>query len=502
MKYQKEIKRVAVYLRKSREDENEADTLLKHRIQLLDFVKSKGWEYEVYEEIGSSDTIEFRPKFSRLLQEVERGVYDAVVVVAFDRITRGDTWDYARIKAAFAKNQTLIVTPYGDEIDLSDNTNILNDIMATISRAELVRTKQRLHEGKKRGARLGHWVNGPAPLGYDYDRNTKKLKVNSEEKEIIRLIFDKYLAGEPMYEIAFYLNNLGYRTKNGSYFQDAQIQRILTNLVYTGTVVYGKTEGSGHLNRKTKPLRVKDEDEWIVTPNAHEPIVTQEEFNKVQRMMALRNRVPVKARQGAFALSGLLRCGKCGYAMRFTYSKKKKGTVVYVAKCQKSDPFGNRCGNQGIELNVLLQGIEGKIVSYFRQLDPTSNDEEYSKRLERFRREIAAIQKEIKNVENAKERIEFLFIKNRIDIDRYDELIEEENRKLDKLNKELKNLERQFNKTKDDYPEERYQRLKNFISNYSIFNEPNQVNQALKTIIDRIYYTRDGDNIRLEIIYL
>jgi site-specific DNA recombinase len=502
MKYQKEIKRVAIYLRKSREDENEADTLLKHRIQLLDFVKSKGWEYEVYEEIGSSDTIEFRPKFSRLLQEVERGVYDAVVVVAFDRITRGDISDYARIKAAFSKNRTLIVTPYGEEIDLSDDTNIINDIIATISRAELVRTKQRLHEGKKRGARLGHWVNGPAPLGYDYDRNTKKLKVNPEERKIIRLIFDKYLAGEPMYEIAFYLNKLGYRTKKGSYFQDAQIQRILTNPVYTGTVIYGKTEGSGHLNRKTKPLRIKDENEWIITPNAHEPIVTQEEFNKVQRMMALRNRVPVRAREGAFALSGLLRCGKCGYAMRFTYSKKKKGTVVYVAKCQKSDPFGNRCGNQGVELNILLQAIEEKIISYFRKLDLTSNDEEYSKRLELFQREITAIQKEIENVENAKERIEFLFIKNRIDIERYDKLIEEENRKLDRLNKELKKLEKQFNDAKDDCVEERYKRLKNFISNYSIFDDPNEVNQVLKTIIDRIYYTRDGDNIQLDIVYL
>jgi hypothetical protein len=60
-----------------------------------------------------------------------------------------------------------------------------------------------------------------------------------------------------------------------------------------------KTEGSGLLNRKTKPLRrVKDEDEWIITSNVHEPIVTQEEFNKVQ----------LKSRQGAFALSGLLRC--------------------------------------------------------------------------------------------------------------------------------------------------------------------------------------------------
>jgi site-specific DNA recombinase len=272
--------------------------------------------------------------------------------------------------------------------------------------------------------------------------------------------------------------------------------------VYTGTVIYGKTEGSGHLNRKTKPLRIKDEDEWIITPNAHEPIVTQEEFNKVQRMMALRNRVPVRAREGAFALSGLLRCGKCGYAMRFTYSKKKKGTVVYVAKCQKSDPFGNRCGNQGVELNILLQAIEEKIISYFRKLDLTSNDEEYSKRLELFQREITAIQKEIENVENAKERIEFLFIKNRIDIERYDKLIEEENRKLDRLNKELKKLEKQFNDAKDDCVEERYKRLKNFISNYSIFDDPNEVNQVLKTIIDRIYYTRDGDNIQLDIVYL
>lgn len=67
------IKYVAIYLRKSRNEEgvDDDEVLLKHRNQLLHFVEENKFKYDMFQEIGSSDTIEFRPEFSRLLERNE-----------------------------------------------------------------------------------------------------------------------------------------------------------------------------------------------------------------------------------------------------------------------------------------------------------------------------------------------------------------------------------------------------------------------------------------------
>ena len=106
---QKIIKYVALYLRKSRGD---AETdLEKHRLILTELCKINNWKYVVYEEIMSGDSIEMRPKFQKLLADVESEVYDAVCVVDIDRLGRGDEEDQGKIKKAFAKSDTYVITP-------------------------------------------------------------------------------------------------------------------------------------------------------------------------------------------------------------------------------------------------------------------------------------------------------------------------------------------------------------------------------------------------------
>ncbi len=73
----------------------------------------------------------------------------------------------------------------------------------------------------------------------------------------------------------------------------------------------------------------------------HEKLKIEEEHNKILEHYAKRKVIPKASRKGAFELSGLVHCGKCGYGMQFTYNGLTN--KIYVKKCQKADPFGNQC---------------------------------------------------------------------------------------------------------------------------------------------------------------
>jgi site-specific DNA recombinase len=498
--YPKPIKNVAIYLRKSREDLEEEDTLGKHRSELIPFVESKGWKYELFEEIGSSDTIKYRKEFSKMLERIELGMYDAVVSMHFDRLTRGDSFEVGLIKKILKESNTIVISPRRTW-DFSQE-NLLNEVELLIARQELIRNKERLREGKVRSAKLGHWVNGSAPFGYDYDHKTKKLVINEEKAKIVKDIYEWYLEGMAMFEIGHELNRRGKKTNNGAYFQDATISRILTNEVYIGNIIYGKSEGSGHKNKKTTPLIFKDASEWeVYVENAHPPIISKEDFEKVKKMMSKRTRVPTKARSGSYALSGLLFCGKCGKAVRFNRKTLKKGEVVYAVKCQSSDPFGNRCGNAGIEVKDLLSEIEIEVDQYFQQLNNSTNSTDKSV-LKKLERELKTVKAEISKLEGSKDRIKDLYIDGMIDKEEFKKRTDKNEKELDKARHQLKQLEGEHSETENESLKERLKRLKEFKKNFSIHGDEKQTNEALKNIIKKVSYIRNEDNVTLDIHFM
>lgn len=497
------IKFVAIYLRKSRNEEgiNDEDVLMKHRTQLLDFCNTHEFDYDIFQEIGSSDTIEFRPEFKRLLERVQRKIYDAVLVIDFDRITRGDTYEYGYIKRIFAESNTPIITPYGEFIDLSDEMNILIDLKASMGRYEYIQTKKRFREGKKRSARLGRWSNGTPPIGYNYDRNTKSLVIDEEAAKMVRNIFDWYVNEElPLQEIAFRLNRLGYRTRRGKFFQEIQVQRILTNETYIGTIIYGKTEGSGHKNKKTKPLRKKPEDEWIRVENCHEPIVDKDIFYRAGAKLAKKQKIPRKARQEAFTLSGLVRCKRCGAIMRFLPKRLANGQMsLHIRKCQNPDPFGNRCGTSGCNSEIILHALQKQMEDYRRELLDTSSvvDIDSQKRLEE---KISLLKEEIKQLEEGISRIKTLFIDGYIDKEEMKRRNEEQTKKVEVKRNELHSYETELNSVNYNTVERKIEIIENVASRFDLTNpfDP-KLNKLLRELVDCVFYDRNGNNIEVRV---
>lgn len=162
MKANYNIRYAALYLRKSRGEEEK--DLEKHRHILVEMCKSNGWKYVEYKEIANSETIEFRPKFKQLLRDVESGMYDAVLVVDYQRLGRGDMEDQGKIKRIFRESETYIVTP--DKIyNLVDETDdLLVDVKGLLANQEYKSIKKNLQRGKRseRDWETGQMVRRPS----------------------------------------------------------------------------------------------------------------------------------------------------------------------------------------------------------------------------------------------------------------------------------------------------------------------------------------------------
>ena len=214
--------KVAIYIRKSREDKDEykEDTLLRHERLLKEYCDKYDLRYNeksIYREIVSGDSIKNRPQMQRLLNDVKNGLYDGVVVVELQRLSRGNGIDQEIIKETFRKSGTIIYT-LNKAYDLSSGDELDEDMLELslfLSRQELKAIKRRMIRGKKQAQKEGYYTGSTIPFGYNKEKQNKGyvLVPNEEEAPIIQMLYNKYAyEGVNIAELVDYLNNNGIRT--------------------------------------------------------------------------------------------------------------------------------------------------------------------------------------------------------------------------------------------------------------------------------------------------
>ena len=186
-----------IYLRKSRKgddpDETAAETLRRHREQLLALAQERGLNVvEIKEEIVSGGSIAARPQMRALLSEVEESRYVAVLVMDIDRLGRGSMIDQGIIGQTFRESETLVITP-DKTYDLSDDLDEdYYDFYAFFARKELKQIKKRLQRGKMKSFREGNFVWARPPYGY-LKSGRNEISPDPETAEVVRRIFRRYL---------------------------------------------------------------------------------------------------------------------------------------------------------------------------------------------------------------------------------------------------------------------------------------------------------------------
>lgn len=329
--------KAAAYIRLSYTDDraNESDSVGNQRRLIQDFAERSPDIEIVTEKIddGYSGIIFDRPAFKEMMQEVMDGAINCVIVKDLSRLGREyiETGRYLRrifptygVRfIAITDNIDTARENSSDELTVSVK-NIMNEAYC---RDISVKTRTALDVKRRNGDFVGAF-----PV-YGYVKsveNKNRLVPDPYASRVVQDIFRMRMAGSSALHIANELNSLGilsplaYKRNNGfpyaknGYTDRADCKwsattviRILRDETYTGTLVQGKR---GTSNYKIKDLELRPSAEWVRVADAHEPIITRQDFELVQRISGIDTRTSPN-KDTVYLFSGILICGCCGARM-------------------------------------------------------------------------------------------------------------------------------------------------------------------------------------------
>lgn len=388
----------AMYLRLSRDDSDignvtdrngiiklESNSIGSQRELIRAYIhKQKEIElYDVYVDDGYSGSNFDRPEFKRMMRDIEAGRVNCVIVKDLSRFGR----DYIEVGRYIQKIfpalsvRFIALTDYYDSYsaDIGESNIVLpvkNFINDSYCRDISTKVKSQFEVKRKKGECVAPFV----VYGYKKDDKDKNhLVVDKYAAENVKKIFEWKMEGMAISAIADKLNDLGilspreYKKTQGNYrggfsgsvtsiWSSATVKRILTNEVYIGHLIQGKTE---KVNYKVKKSVERPREEWIKVENTHEGIVSPNTFYIVNNLLKTDSRVSPTIKKNSF-FAGLLFCGDCKEQMIRRMNKYKDREKIYYICSTKNR--GEGCSRHSIEeenLKALVTEVTRRYVNTF-----------------------------------------------------------------------------------------------------------------------------------------
>lgn len=507
------IRFVAIYLRKSRGDEETA--LKNHEIELVKLCTQNNWKYVIYPEIGTSDSISMRPELTRLLEDIENDIYDAVLIIDFDRLTRGDEEDRGKILKTIRKSETYIVTP--EKIyDLDDDNDDLQiGIKGLFAREEYKSIKKRFKRGKKIGSLRGYWTNGIPPFPYEYQSwkdkfNERGLVVNDDKLKTYRFIIDSFLIDRMVcHQIAWELNIQHILSPRGGRWHGEVIRRLLLDESHLGYIITNKTSGDGHKIKKdsSKPLQIIPKEKWIIIKNCHEAVKTEEEHQLILEYLNRKTLAPTRTRQDRiiYPLSGLIKCSICGHTMQVT-KREDRRYPDSIKPCWYRDEFGNKCSNRGGITKYIEEEIERQLDYYYDNLVnilETQEQEDEDDVTYGIKKRISNQLQLIDKKNETFQRVKDAYDEGVYSLQDLRERQEKHRKEINELETELKELQKKLKYEENLTTQERIHYIDVFrekIKQENLSGE--EINANYKLIIENIIWTRIDDDISVKVNFL
>ena len=377
---QGKIYRAALYLRLSREDVKEGGGYSSSIETQRDITRSYAISHQynivgTYIDDGFSGTSFDRPDFNRMISDIEAGLVNCVITKDYSRLGRNYIECGMYLEQYFPKKGVRYIA-INDGIDTEDPTsggNMTAPFLSVAYEMYARDTSRKIRSSFQSKMERGEYIGNFAPYGYRKDpANKNHLLIDPAVAPMVKRIFMEAAEGKTPGQIAKELNAEGvatpaeYRCQSRPYLDvnryttrkawtSSGICKMLKKRVYLGETEQGKTQ---KISFKSKETLRRSKEDWIRVPGTHEPIVSQEIFDAVQRRSAARREPRVKGFVNIF--SGVAFCPDCGKALTATGTRKKNSP--YKLCCSGYKYHGSReCSNHFIEYNVLYYVVQEEL---------------------------------------------------------------------------------------------------------------------------------------------
>ena len=310
--------KVAAYARVSTDKEdqkNSYESQLKYYMEKMN-ANQKWIATQVYADEAISGTQDYkRSDFMRMIHDALNGKFDLLLTKSISRFARNtvDTLSYVRK----LKEKNVAILFEEENINtLEMSGELLLTILSSVAQQESETISSHVKLGLKMKMQRGELVGFHGCYGYDYDKLTKTLTVNEEEKKVIQYIFGRYAQGAGTTMIAKELTEAGIPTRRGNpIWCETVIRKIIKNEKYKGDLLQGKTFTVDPITHR-RLENMGEEQKYLIEKN-HEAIIDDETWDKVQEILQKRSESYNKGtRNGTFrrmyAFSGITYCAFCG----------------------------------------------------------------------------------------------------------------------------------------------------------------------------------------------
>lgn len=346
------LKRVAAYCRVSTKQEeqlNSYETQVRYYTDRIN--REPGWKLAgIYADKGITGTsMKKRDEFNKLIRQCKRGKVDMIIVKSISRFAR-NTLDCLKITRMLRE---LKVDVYFEEQNLHSidpSSEFYISIYGSVAQSESENISHNVAWGKARSAKDGNvFFAYKSFLGYRRGADGKP-EIDPEQANTVRRIYDRFLAGNSLQQIANGLTADGIPTPMGrTVWQASVVQSILSNEKYKGDALLGKTYVEDCISKKVK-VNAGERPQYYVENN-HPAIIDAATFSRVQEELA-RRASKRKVKQtgttteqgkycGKYALTELLICGECGTPYRrCTWTVGGKKRIVW--RCINRLDYGKK----------------------------------------------------------------------------------------------------------------------------------------------------------------
>ncbi len=375
--------RAAIYCRLSDEDRNkiskeeESESIQNQKSLLLEYCLKQNWEVVgIYCDEDMSGADRDRPQFQKMLSACQNGLIDVVLCKTLSRFSRDIEVVEHYIHNRFFEWGVRFVGVL-DHTDTQDTANKKSrQIHGLVNEWYLEDLSENIKKTLRHKKEKGIFTGAFAPYGYRLDKEKRgKLFVDEIAAPIVRDIYRRYLAGQGYIKIAQELNRNGipcpseYKRLQGSRFYThkdmptssiwsaSTIRQILTNPVYIGNLVQGKTETISYKNQKRRHVNPKD---YIVVNHTHDAIVEKTIWEKVQYIIGSHRR-PEKQSGSSHVFAGKIFCAVCGSSMWKMSHRMKEGRYEYL-KCKATKCGVSICENTpSIRFDAVYESVRAQM---------------------------------------------------------------------------------------------------------------------------------------------